>query len=66
LALRIPGWCKKAALQINGKNINIPEYLEAGYLRLKRSWQNDKISLILKMPAEKVYANPEITWQLFT
>ncbi|TDO94042.1 hypothetical protein DFR79_1047 [Halanaerobium saccharolyticum] len=60
LALRIPGWCKKAALQVNGKNINIPEHLEAGYLRLKRSWQNDKISLILKMPAEKVYANPEV------
>ncbi|RCW56515.1 MULTISPECIES: glycoside hydrolase family 127 protein [Halanaerobium] len=60
LALRIPGWCRKAALQLNGKNINITEHLEDGYLRLKRSWQNDKLKLILKMPVEKVYANPEI------
>ncbi len=60
LALRIPGWCRTAALQVNGKNINLTEYIEDGYLKLKRSWQNDKLKLILKMPVEKIYANPKV------
>ena len=60
LALRIPGWCRKAALQVNGKNIDLTEIIEAGYAKIKRKWQNDRIKLILKMPVEKIYANPEV------
>jgi len=60
LALRIPGWCRKAALQVNGKNIDLTEIIEDGYAKLKRSWQNDRIKFILKMPVEKMYANPEV------
>ena len=60
LALRIPGWCRKAALQLNGKNIDLTEIIEAGYAKIKRKWQNDRIKLILKMPVEKIYANPEV------
>lgn len=60
LALRIPGWCRKAALQINGKNINLTEIMENGYAKIKRSWQNDRVKLILKMPVEKIYANPKV------
>ena len=60
LALRIPGWCRKAALQLNGKNIDLTEIIEAGYAKIKRKWKNDRIKLILKMPVEKIYANPEV------
>jgi len=60
LALRIPGWCRKAALQLNGKNIDLTEIIEAGYAKIKRKWQKDRIKLILKMPVEKIYANPEV------
>ncbi|MFW5749883.1 MAG: glycoside hydrolase family 127 protein [Halanaerobium sp.] len=60
LALRIPGWCRKAALQLNEQNLDLTEHLEDGYLKIKRKWQNDRIKLILKMPVEKIYANPEV------
>jgi len=60
LALRIPGWCRKAALQVNGRNIDLREHMKAGYAKIKRNWKNDRIKLILKMPVEKMYANPKI------
>ncbi len=47
LYLRIPGWCNKATLVINGKHIKVK--LQAGkYVRINRSWkQNDEITLSL-------------------
>ena len=60
LALRIPGWCKEASLEINGKQVELSELTEAGYAKIKRGWHNDKIKLKLNMPAEKVYASPEV------
>jgi DUF1680 family protein len=56
--LRIPGWCKKYQLKINGK---IPFTLlkKDGYRICNKSWKaGDKIELILDMPAVLIESNP--------
>ena len=61
LNLRIPGWCKGARVQINGKEFSSAAVVK-GYLPIKRTWaKGDTISLILPMPAQRVYANPAVS-----
>ncbi len=61
LALRIPGWCRKAELKVNGEQININSLKDNGYVCLKRKWVNgDRVELILTMPVERVYSNPQV------
>ncbi|MGH6925277.1 MAG: glycoside hydrolase family 127 protein [Propylenella sp.] len=61
LALRIPAWCRKARLAINGASIDLGSATDRGYVRVDRVWQpGDRVSLDLHMPAERVYANPEV------
>jgi len=49
LYLRIPSWCAKASLSVNGKNLK--QQLPSGqYVRLQREWKNgDEIMLSLPM-----------------
>lgn len=49
LYLRIPTWCKKAALKVNGKKVSAS--LEPGkYVRVEREWKNgDIVELALPM-----------------
>ncbi len=56
--LRIPAWCKKASLKINGILSKIT--VESGnYQPVKRAWKaGDKIELILDMPVTLMEANP--------
>jgi len=56
--LRIPGWCKKAQLNVNGNALN--QVIAAGtYLHISRKWSvGDKITLVLDMPATLMAANP--------
>ncbi|QTL99209.1 glycoside hydrolase family 127 protein [Iocasia frigidifontis] len=61
LALRIPSWCKKAQLKVNGEKINITELIDNGYVYLNRSWTaRDTVELSLNMPVERVSANPQV------
>jgi len=61
LALRIPGWCRKASLRVNGKAIAIAPITRKGYARLAREWQaGDRIELVLPMPVETVEAHPSV------
>jgi hypothetical protein len=48
LLLRIPGWCKKAEILLNGENI--PATADAnGFVRIERMWKaNDKV--VLRFP----------------
>jgi hypothetical protein len=47
--LRIPGWCKDAAVEVNGKNADTTTGAD-GYLAIRRVWQDqDKIRLHLKI-----------------
>ena len=59
LALRIPGWCRKHALRLNGKAVAAP--VRKGYARLRRTWNDgDRVTLALAMPVERVAANPAV------
>jgi DUF1680 family protein len=59
VALRIPGWCKKYRLTLNGLPVNAE--LRDGYAVIRRSWkQGELLELELDMPAEWVRANPAV------
>ena len=59
--LRIPGWCTKAQLTVNGEDMPIEHNLHKGYVRVERLWQSgDRISLHLEMPIERVHAHPDV------
>jgi hypothetical protein len=60
LNLRIPGWCKEFNLKIDNQTISDTQINEKGYLSLKKEWGQQKIELVLKMPVEKIYANPAV------
>lgn len=60
MAFRIPNWCKKWSLFINGKreeNIIIKQ----GYALHRRTWRSgDKIELNFDMNIEVIYSNPKV------
>ncbi len=59
LALRIPGWCRKARLAVNGKTVKLAGITRKGYARITREWsRGDKVELVLSMPAERIEAHP--------
>lgn len=59
LSLRIPDWARGASASINGSAV--PMTVERGYLKLSRKWvAGDKVSLSLPMPAERLYAHPDV------
>ncbi len=56
LAIRIPGWCRKPALRVNGKRIALDTLVRKGYAIIDRTWApGDRVELVLPMPAERVY-----------
>ena len=59
LSLRIPGWAKGATAAINGQPT--PEKTDHGYLKITRLWaKGDTVTLTLPMPAERLYAHPDV------
>ncbi len=56
--LRIPGWCSKATILVNGRDAAVA--VKPGtYAKLEQTWKaGDKISLALDMPVQLVEANP--------
>jgi DUF1680 family protein len=58
LHFRIPGWCKRSSIRINGKTI-VTKRGADGYAGIKRLWKTgDKIELVLDMPAVLLESNP--------
>ena len=56
LAIRIPGWCRKPALKVNGKRIALDTLVRKGYAIIDRTWApGDRVELVLPMPVERVY-----------
>ena len=53
--MRIPGWCKRFEVKLNGKIIS--PVVEKGFVRLSVQ-SNDKIELNLDMPATLIESNP--------
>lgn len=56
--LRIPGWCKKPEVRLNGEPVNA-NVLPGEYLKLDRKWTaGDEIVLNFPMPVQLMEANP--------
>ena len=59
LFLRIPGWCRKHTLRVDGKAVG--HRIVKGYARISRTWANgDRVELSLAMPIERVAAHPRV------
>ena len=59
LSLRIPAWAKGATARVNG--LGVPMTPDHGYLKITRSWaKGDRVELSLPMPAERLYAHPDV------
>ncbi len=59
LRLRIPGWCEKYTLTVNGYPENSP--VADGYAVIDRTWQDgDRVKLALDMPVSLIHANPRV------
>ena len=59
LMLRIPGWCGRHTLKVNGRRVAAP--VTRGYAKLRRTWQDgDAVELSLAMPIERVAAHPGV------
>jgi uncharacterized protein len=61
LALRIPGWCRRASLSVNGRKVEIKPLLRKGYAHVTRRWKaGDIATLDLAMPVERIEAHPRV------
>ena len=61
LMLRVPGWCRRAQLRVNGEAVNLPRVMRKGYARVRRRWvKGDVVELTLAMPVERIEARPGV------
>ena len=61
VALRIPGWCRRARLSVNGHPLALRPILKTGYAFIRREWRRgDRIELTLPMPPERIEAHPKV------
>jgi DUF1680 family protein len=59
LALRIPRWCNKASISVNGTPVDLDGIVTKGYAKIEREWSSgNEVVLKLDMPVEKVSAHP--------
>ena len=59
LALRIPSWCRRTKIKINGKTLDHGPSIRRGYAHIKRLWNDgDRVELQMQMPVERVYSHP--------
>ena len=59
ISVRIPGWCRKSSVKVNGENVSVEDYLKDGYVYITREWSDtDYLELNLDMPVEIMEANP--------
>ncbi len=59
LAFRIPGWCKKLSIKVNGRDV-VTEF-KKGYAYITRTWHDgDEVDLVLEMSVEKIQAHPYV------
>ncbi len=59
IKMRIPDWCKKYSLKVNGKTNT--KKVENGYWTIEKQWtKGDVIELVLDMPVELVASDPRV------
>lgn len=62
LCLRLPAWCGRHALALNGESRPPGRRPVDGYVKLRRLWQaGDTVTLDLEMPVQRVRAHPMVT-----
>lgn len=60
LSLRVPGWCEKAELSLNGQAVEVGE-MRGGYIHLEREWRGgDRLELDLPMQVRALHAHPAV------
>ncbi len=60
LKLRIPGWARSHNIAVNGEALTDAP-TSRGYAEIRRQWRaGDVIEIDLPMPAERLYANPNV------
>jgi DUF1680 family protein len=65
LHLRIPGWCRKYHVAVNGTPVAQDVPVEKGYLGIERAWTDgDTVQLDLEMPVVYMQANPNVQQML--
>jgi DUF1680 family protein len=61
LHLRVPAWCRKAALRVNAAAVDLDEVVSDSYAAIRREWRNgDRVELDLDMAVARLFANPEV------
>ena len=59
LRLRVPGWCRRAALSVNDEVLQCAP--TRGYVSINRTWKTgDEVVLHLEMSVERVRAHPQV------
>ncbi len=59
LNVRLPGWCAKPSVKVNGQATSIER--ARGYARIERHWQaGDVVELSLPMPVQRIKAHPKV------
>lgn len=61
LNLRIPGWCTKVDLSVDGRAVDVAECAHKGYVRVERKWSGDEVvELCMAMPVQRMYSHPDV------
>jgi DUF1680 family protein len=61
LHLRVPGWCERWHLRVNGTPVTNPNPQTNGYLEIDREWHpGDVVEYQMEMPIRSVWAHPAV------
>lgn len=64
LKLRMPGWCSKAEIYMNGEHLREGQEISLGkngYWVIARTWHpGDILTYQMQMPVERIYAHPDV------
>ena len=59
LRLRLPGWCERPGLRVNGRPARPRRRARGGYAALEREWgEGDEVTLELPMPVRRLRPTP--------
>lgn len=60
LAVRIPGWCRKYQVKLNGAILE-EVTVDRGYAKIRRTWRKgDQVTFDFEMPVELIQAHPKV------
>lgn len=61
LALRIPDWCDRPVLRVNGEAVELSAIVKDGYAYVNRLWQHgDRVELDLPMEIRLIRSHPQV------